>query len=179
MVTMEGLVSLAPPAQLGTGALLRVTTTSGAGPVGQPACAVRVVETEGMGMGAGAMEDCAAMGEEAAGVEAPYDAISAAGVEAEYWLWKYQIHVLVIEKEKGRGKLSVWMLLVESMEDSIKGTAMRGGLSVVATYAETPAASTTALKTNDFMFGNLYVWVTSKDIDCKVQVRVTFDVASK
>jgi hypothetical protein len=77
------LVSLAPPAQLGTGALLRVTTTSAAGPVGQPACAVRVVETEGMG--AGAMEEAAIMGEDiaAAGVEA---AISAAGVEAEYWL---------------------------------------------------------------------------------------------
>jgi hypothetical protein len=82
-VTIEGLVSLAPPAQLGTGALLRVTTTSAAGPVGQPACAVRVVETEGME--AGAMEEAAIMGEDiaAAGVEA---AISAAGVEAEYWL---------------------------------------------------------------------------------------------
>lgn len=88
MVTIEGLVSLEPPAQLGTGALLRVTTTSGAGPVGQPAWAVRVVETEGMGMEAGVMEDGAIIGEDiaAAGVEAAYDAISAAGVEAEYWL---------------------------------------------------------------------------------------------
>jgi hypothetical protein len=44
---------------------------------------VRVVETEGMA--AGAMEEAAIMGEDiaAAGVEA---AISAAGVEAEYWL---------------------------------------------------------------------------------------------
>lgn len=75
-MTTEGLVSLAPPAQLGTGALLRVTTTSAAGPVGQPACAVRVVETEGIGIGAGAMEEAAIIGED----------IAAAGVEAEYWL---------------------------------------------------------------------------------------------
>jgi hypothetical protein len=47
---------------------------------------VRVVDTEGIGIGAGAMEEAAIMGEDiaAAGVEATFDAISAAGVEAEY-----------------------------------------------------------------------------------------------
>lgn len=30
-------------------------------------------------------------------------------------------------------------------------------MSIVETYAETPAASTTALKVNDFIFGSLYI----------------------
>jgi hypothetical protein len=34
---------------------------------------------------------------------------------------------------------------------------VRGEMSVVETYAETPAASTTALKMKDFMFGGLFV----------------------
>lgn len=45
MLMMEGLVAFLPASQEGTGALERVTMTSGAGPVGQPAFAVMVVVT--------------------------------------------------------------------------------------------------------------------------------------
>jgi hypothetical protein len=48
-VTTEGFVAFLPASQEGTGALERVTMTSGAGPVGQPAFAVIVVVTEPAG----------------------------------------------------------------------------------------------------------------------------------
>lgn len=60
MVTMEGLVAFLPASHEGTGALERVTMTSGAGPVGQPALAVMVVVTEPAGAeGAGEAPDTA------------------------------------------------------------------------------------------------------------------------
>ena len=43
MLIILGLVAFLPASQLGIGTLLLVTMTSGAGPVGQPACAVMVV----------------------------------------------------------------------------------------------------------------------------------------
>ena len=51
------------------------------------------------------------------------------------------------------------MLLVENMKlnTKIDKGHVRGEMSIVETYAETPAASTTALKVKDFIFGSLYV----------------------
>lgn len=67
---MEGLVAFLPASHEGTGALERVTITSGAGPVGQPACAVMVVVTEPAGA------------EEAAGFEEAAGALEAGADEA-------------------------------------------------------------------------------------------------
>lgn len=76
MLMMDGLVEFLPASHEGTGTSERVTITSAAG-VGQPALAVMVVVTEGMGMGA-ADEYIMAL-----------DIMAAAGVDiepAEYWL---------------------------------------------------------------------------------------------
>ena len=56
MVTMDGLVALEPASHEGTGALERVTITSGAGPEGHPACAVMVVVARPAGTEAAAEE---------------------------------------------------------------------------------------------------------------------------
>lgn len=47
--TTDALVAFLPAPHEGMGASERVTMTSGAGPVGQPACAVMVVVTEPAG----------------------------------------------------------------------------------------------------------------------------------
>jgi hypothetical protein len=78
MLTILGLVALLPASQLGMGALLLVTMTSDAGPVGQPGCAVIVVVippvvTEDAGL--------EAADDEAAGFEA-------GGVAEEGTVWK-------------------------------------------------------------------------------------------
>lgn len=78
---IEGLVTFLPASHEGTGALERVTMTSAAGPVGQPALAVMVVVTEPAGAeAAGALE---------AGMDAAAEALETAEDGAglvEYWL---------------------------------------------------------------------------------------------